>query len=396
MNPFKKIIEISKNLASAILNEEKADVSDLQNRFNKKDATEIIEKLTGTKEKKDREVLIKAINKSKPSDWNHIKTKIYFNKKTTFLSVFSKVAAILIVSLSLGYLYISYDNNVFSKKESIVSLPTDENNIILELDNGNKEIISSDGTRSILNKEGNIVGNQEGTKLNYSNTSKEKTVEALVYNQLTIPYGKIFQLVLSDGTNVHLNSGSTLRYPVNFIEGKKRIVYLKGEAFFKVSKDKKHPFVVKTDDMNIRVLGTAFNVSSYPEDYFIKTVLVEGAVDIYSPKNKYKKAKTTSLTPGHRANWKKSNSDVKVKKVDTSIFTAWIDGKIVFEHMNFNNIIKKLERHYNITITNNNTLLAKEKFTARFDTETIEQVLNAFNKNYAFEYTIENNHITIN
>lgn len=400
MGAIKKIIKLSKGLALDLLNEKKIDSSEIGSLFTHEDTKDILKNVTNVKDKKEREDLAKIINKTKNEDWIKVKSKITYNKNKK-LFTFVRIAAMLIICLGLTYFYVNKnnDNSVFSSEKNIVTLPHNNDHIVLELDNGNKEIITENGTKSILDKSGKLVGVQNGTKLNYKNSNKEKTSEKLVYNQLTIPYGKIFQVVLSDGTKVYLNAGSSLRYPVNFIKGKNRIVFLKGEAYFDVEKNPKQPFIVNTDDMQIEVLGTKFNVSSYPEDSNINTVLLEGSVSINSNNNNNNntfKSKKTLLKPGRKAKWGKLDGAIKIKTVDTSLYTAWIEGRIVFKHMPFKNILKKLERHYNVSITNNNVQLAKEEFTASFDIETIEQVLNSFSKNVKFNYSINNNHITIN
>src|SRR5690606_36367432 len=117
--------------------------------------------------------------------------------------------------------------------------------------------------------------------------------DKLAYNTLKIPFGKKFRLQLSDGTMVHINSGSTLKYPIKFIAGENRQVYLDGEAFFDVAKDKKHPFIVNADNLNVRVLGTHFNVSNYPEDAVTDVVLVEGSVGMYRSNEEFDASKNT-------------------------------------------------------------------------------------------------------
>src|SRR5690606_24289275 len=96
---------------------------------------------------------------------------------------------------------------------------------------------------------------------------------------LKVPYGKRFNLILSDGTMVYLNSGTSIKYPVKFPNKGNRQVYLSGEAFFEVTENKEKPFIVATDDgMKVKVLGTSFNVKSYPEDGNIETTLIKGKV----------------------------------------------------------------------------------------------------------------------
>lgn len=170
--------------------------------------------------------------------------------------------------------------------------------------------------------------------------------------------------------------------------------FLNGEAFFDVAKES-NPFIVNVNNLNIRVLGTQFNVSCYPEDTVINTVLVEGSVSLFG--DEVYNAETASiLNPGFKASWNKTNDDISIDKVDTNIYTGWRKGKLIFKNLQFENIIKKLERHYNVSIVNDNKKLGEQYYNATFDIETIEQVLESFNESYEIKYTIENNKIIIN
>lgn len=310
-----------------------------------------------------------------------------WNKRLSLL----KYAAVFIAFIGIGYFFMNQNRTSdVSGNQLIIA----DDNITLELENGNVKVIQPNGAQQRINISGKVVAEQSGNKLNYE---KENSTEELAYNILTIPNGKKFQVVLSDGTEVHLNSGSVLKYPVKFITGINRQVYLlEGEAYFDVAKDPKHPFIVNADDINIRVLGTKFNVSSYPEDSSINTVLVEGAVSIFGKDKTYDKSTSLALKPGYKASWNKTKNNISVEEVDTDIYTGWKNGKLIFKNIQFKNIIKKLERHYNVTIINNNSKLDEKNYDATFDVETIEEVLNSFNKNYEIEYTIENNKIIIN
>ncbi|WP_457611141.1 FecR family protein, partial [Lutibacter sp.] len=193
-----------------------------------------------------------------------------------------------------------------------------------------------------------------------------------------------------------LNSGTSLKYPVKFLKGESRQVFLNGEAFFDVAKDSIHPFIVNMNDVGVRVLGTKFNTSSYPENDYINTVLVEGAVRLFNNTSVYNKINSTLLSPGYKASWDKHNNKISIDKADIALHTAWIKGRIIFKHLSFKSIIKKLERQYDVTIMNNNKTLNNEFFTASFDTETIEQVMETFHKNYGIDYSIINHQIIIN
>lgn len=308
-------------------------------------------------------------------------------KKRRRLSLsISKYAAILIICFGVFYYFIQTNSELSNTDSS--NLVIGEEDIILKMDNGEVLVIDKNQNKKVLNKKGQIVGTQKGDQLIYDSKKTKK----LVYNELQIPFGNKFNLTLSDGTIVHLNAGSTLKYPVQFIPGQERKVFVKGEAYFEVTKNKNDPFIVNTKNINIKVLGTSFNVSAYDNDNDLNTVLVEGAVDLYDAKGKNK---ITSLNPGYMASLNKSENHILLKQVDTYDHTAWIDGKLIFNNIPFETIRKKLERRYNVTIINNNETLDKKTYLASFDIESIEEILNSFNENFAIDYTIKNNQIII-
>ena len=190
--------------------------------------------------------------------YNKISRKVggpRFGKKT--INRLMKYAAVLVIAVGIG----GYYSGVFQNE--VVPAMSLDNVITLKLENGETKIIQNDAEESIVNNKGNVLGVQKGNIINYKNKSTEE--ETLVYHTLKVPYGEQFQLILSDGSHIKLNAGTSLKYPVKFIKGENRQVYLIGEAFFDVAEDKEHPFVVNTDELNVRVLGTKFNIASYPE-----------------------------------------------------------------------------------------------------------------------------------
>lgn len=298
-----------------------------------------------------------------------------------------KYAAVLMLFLSMGYLY---QADYFENSSKLI-IPNES--ITLQLENGNIKVLNEDGSTKLVDAKGRLIGEQNGNQLVYTN---DEVKETIVYNTLNIPYGKRFKLKLSDGTLVHLNSGTSLKYPVNFIAGENRKVFLKGEAYFDVIKDVNHPFIVNSDDMDVRVLGTQFNISSYPEEDEINTVLVEGSVSIYKTEIPYNVEDITILKPGFKAAWQKNSDQVHIGEVDIELHTAWIDGRIIFRHIPFNDIMKKLERHYNVTIINNNIPLGNDLLSASFDIETIEKVFETINEIHPIDFIIKDNKIIIN
>mgnify|MGYP003663535376 FL=1 len=254
------------------------------------------------------------------------------------------------------------------------------------------ETLKTDGNREVKDEEGNIIGTQNNTQLSYTAKAED---QKLIYNTLNVPYGKKFDVVLSDGTHVYLNSGTSLRFPVAFIKGASRKVFLTGEAYFDVKEDKKHPFVVNANEIDIQVLGTKFNVSHYPEDANINTVLVEGAVELLRTEEGTSDLESVKLKPGNKAEWHKNSNEISVSNVDTGLYTAWVKGKLVFRNTSFKQIREALQRHYNVNIINNNSHLEEQLFDATFDIETIDEVLESFNKSWAIDYTILDNEVII-
>lgn len=307
---------------------------------------------------------------------------IFYRKK--FQNIL-KYAAVLLIIVGAGYFYQEYSFNS--------DLPTrvipKEGSITLELENGMIEVINTQSSKEITDSQGNIVGNQKNDLLTY-NLNENK--EVLVYNTLKVPYGKRFEIQLSDGTKVFLDAGTSLKYPVSFIRNHPREVFLNGEAYFDVSEDKDQPFRVNVGALNVEVLGTEFNVQAYTEDQSFDVVLVEGSVKLYQ--NLEDKNKMT-IFPGERGVFNRKEKTITVDEVNTTVYTAWRKGELVFRNMTFNNITKKLERHFNVVIINQNKLLSEQVFNASFNNDSIESVLSYFQDISDLQYEFKDDIIYI-
>ncbi len=188
-------------------------------------------------------------------------------------------------------------------------------------------------------------------ELNYSS---QAGTEAPVYNRVSTPRGGEYTIVLEDGTRVSLNAQSELRYPVAF-NGKTREVQLMGEAYFEVAPDAEHPFIVKTEGMNIRVLGTTFNVCAYREGK-ARTTLVEGKVKVRAGQQEH------VLAPGQQLS-RSRDGQVEVREVDVSNYTAWRNQRFVFEDYSLEEVLYQLERWYNVTFFIRNESARELRFT---------------------------------
>lgn len=206
-----------------------------------------------------------------------------------------------------------------------------------------------------------------------------------------IPNGRNFKLKLSDGTFVHLNAGSSLKYPVSFVKGIERRVFLKGEAYFEVAKDPINSFTVVANNMDVNVLGTHFNVSSY-DDETTYAVLVEGSVEVTNTTESDSETSRT-LVPGEMASL--LDDGLVLKNVSVEDYLNWRNGDLSFHNESFTSIIKKIERHYNVDVQNEYTELDNQRFRGIFRSETIVDLLDTFKESAEFDYQIENNQIII-
>ena len=308
-------------------------------------------------------------------------------RKIVLFKKFLKYAAIFVVTFSLGYFSkLNIDNKkeiqkIIPKKYDIV-LSADDQELVIE-----KDRVNENEVKKIISKI-NLI--QKSDELIYDRNS---TLKELVYHTLKVPYGKRFNVVFSDGSKAYLNSGSIIKYPVKFIQNKKREVFLEGEAYFDVIENKNDLFVVNSNGIKVEVYGTKFNFRNYYEDFNSDIVLVEGSVGIKNSEI----SKQTILKPGFKGSVDKENLSITTTKVNTKVYTSWIDGEVIFRKETFSQILKKLERLYNVTIIDNREQVSNEFFNASIDVENedIGKVLNYFNKIYNIEYQIFDNKIII-
>lgn len=206
------------------------------------------------------------------------------------------------------------------------------------------------------------------------------------YAEIDVTYGQTNHLTLFDGTEVWLNSGTKFRYPNRFNAGERK-VYVEGEAFFKVTPNKKLPFKVQAGEMEVEVLGTSFNVSAYPDDSLQSVVLVEGKVQINSAKGK----EIGQLLPGQMA-FQTPDQGIRVQNVSTSEYTNWKDGVLNFREERLEDLAKKLERWYNVEISFGNEKLKGHLITGTIlRNKPIDQIIDVLEMTapVRFEYIIK-------
>ncbi|MCW3806635.1 FecR family protein [Plebeiibacterium marinum] len=302
---------------------------DLQNR-------QLFEKLIANEFKGNKIKKYESINVA--LGWDKLKRKQYKQRQRKIVFSVLKYAAIIAIPVMLS-VFVFKDQLYNSKPAIVQSISPGKEKAILVLSNGKDMILdeSSDSLSVVKEHEGNEIQIQN-RQLSYQNTN----VKELVYNKLITPIGCEYEIILGDGTVVKLNCDSELRYPVTFV-GEQRVVYLTGEAYFKVTKSS-NPFIVKTPDADIQVLGTTFNVFAYQNEDRVQTTLIEGSVQVSH------QASSVIIEPGEQAVYSRSGQVLKSLQVDTDLYTSWINGEFRFEGESLESAMKKFARWYDIDV----------------------------------------------
>lgn len=290
-----------------------------------------------------------------------------------------KYAAVGLLFFSLGIaVYYFHKRDKFQGISEELFLVQDENHSQLILGDGKNVPVTGKESTIEYRTDGKIIINRRDTVFSKRNSEKQEL------NQLVVPYGKTSHVKLPDGTNAYLNAGSRLIY-TSFFKGNKREVYLIGEGFFEVAQDKKMPFILQTNDLNIEVLGTKLNLSAYPSDNFVETVLVEGEIKL-NGKGIQSFKKDYVLEPEQLAVFNRSSAEIKISEVDVINYIAWHQGFLNFQSSHLSRIIKKLERYYNIRILFDDPMLGIRCITGKLVlTEEKERILNILAKTSSAE-----------
>jgi len=283
------------------------------------------------------------------------------NKTRRIIFGIMRYAAVAVSFFTIGSL-LFYEKDNFNPQFATFEItePVSEEEAILVRPGGENIYLGEKRSHIEHRQDGHVIINDDVIE---SAASPEKGIPEM--NQLIIPWGKTSEVILPDGTRVHLNAGSRLVYPEFFVD-KVREVFLVGEAFFDVEHDQEKPFIVQTTDIRIRVLGTRFNVSAYPADNIIETVLAEGKVRL-ELNNTGLFSETTDISPGQLAAFHRTERSFKMKEVDVQHYTLWTEGLIEFESTDLSRVVKRLERYFNIRFRYRDPLLGGVKISGKLE-----------------------------
>ncbi len=248
------------------------------------------------------------------------------------------------------------------------------------------------------------------------NRPEEPTVTT--YNEVKAPLGARSEVVLPDGSKVWLNAGSKIKY-LNVFNKANRDILLEGEAYFKVAKNSRIPFIVKTGDLDIIATGTEFNVKAYSDEDVIETTLVEGKVSIQSGRHFLKKSQMVYLEPHQKAIYIKEDRQLTVEDlnairqnkseplkmqkgivyitpmVDPLPIVSWKDNKLIFKGEELSNLLTKLERKYNVTFSYESENIKEFRFTGTLEDETLTQVLDVIKLSAPIDYVLDGKEVKI-
>ena len=345
-------------------------------------------------ELRDKEVLRQEIGAYASFDtsrrWIQLKEEMDKTprKRRLLLRVWKSVAAVFVAAVAGGLLYWQITDS---------ARPVEEQVLVAQIRPGETQAVLITGKGQQLLLQGlkdtclDITGNEtlkisKDGSLEYSLSALSRMPE---WHTLQVPRGGEYKIVLDDGTEIWLNSASELKYPAHFV-GNERRVCLVGEAYFQVARNEAAPFIVETRDMDVKVLGTSFNVSAYEDEENSHATLVEGRVEVDDKINGEK----VTLTPGEQALLQ--GKEMVVREVNTKLYSMWRLDRFTFASEDMEGVIRKLSRWYNVNFFFSNSSMKQKRFTGSLPKYSdISQVLKMIEMTTDIKFQVKGNTIII-
>ena len=307
----------------------------------------------------------------------------------------SAAASVLIILGLAAYFYspqLHQPGPQPSTAQALKDIGPGGNKAILTLANGDK-VVLEDARNGIISQQGNAAVNKTDSGSLFYNDVSSNAAASIVYNTLNTPYGGQYQITLQDGTKVWLNAGSSLRFPTSF-PGNERNVTLTGEAYFEVAKDKARPFFVTVNagsaaPMNVKVLGTHFNINAYPDEQHNIVTLLEGSVKVDCGEA------NAMLAPGNAAILNKASGKLNIKDGDTEAATAWKNGYFLFDNEKVESIMRQISRWYDVEISYQGDVSGKAIGGSLSRSKNVSEVLNMLELTGTVHFKTEGRRITV-
>jgi hypothetical protein len=338
----------------------------LQDRFNSEDLGNQLARF-------DEDAYWETTHQNSPLPWRQRKNKSF--------SIQLKVAALLTGILIGGYLIFLLAGKYRTAPLADSRHATPQKNTIqLQLAGG--EVIDLPSSEGKLTA-GEVTLQHTSESLSYGGKeSATGTLSSL--NTLKVPVGKDYKVILSDGTEVWLNCATELRFPFSFSDSKREIS-ISGEAYLKVAKDAKRPFIVHTPNSAVEVLGTSFNVNTY-DSGLVRVALVEGSVRVNTP------VRQTVVHPGQEAIYQHDRNDIKIQSFDQDKVLSWKDGIHYFDNTSLAEICKVFPRWFGVEIEMDNATIAQKRFTGVLDrNKPVLDFIEALRNTAALDYYKDKN-----
>lgn len=311
------------------------------------------------------------------------------NKKRFFRYWYSSVAAVAVLLLAVGGYYYAnfYVNDNLTAIEKVQKPANPVETVQLILADEKKVTIEEEDSRLQYSKQGELHINTQKVETSQNTATVNKKNDP-IYNQLIVPVAKRSFLELADGSRIWVNANTRVVYPVTF-EDTKREIYVDGEIYIEVSPDKKRPFTVKSKKMDIRVLGTKFNVSAYEAGQDVSVVLVSGKVNVRTD-NRVESV----LKPSDRLTYEKGATDIK--KVNVENYISWKDGYYTFDNEEFSIVLDKLSNYYGKKITYNSEVGVLRCSGSLNLGDDMVKILTGLESTMPVNFTIESEYISVN
>lgn len=330
--------------------------------------------------------------------WSNIEEELFATKTISLFSrrIMKYAAAIAIPLMILGGVGYLYFNQI---PHSNLAKLDDEfkpgvQKATLILSDGSSETLGSEDSKTAL-MEGTIAINNTDHTLTYAGSSDTiAQFKEAIYHELLTPRGGGYNLTLADGSEVWLNAGSSLRFPAAFTDSTRHL-YLEGEAYFKVAHNGQ-PFIVSSGEMDIRVMGTSFNISAYQEDELMSTTLVEGKVRVEYQVSDDQPKTTQILSPNEQVIVNIDQGELSLKTVNASQYVSWVQGKLEFNNEPLDQVLKKLARWYQFEYVYENEEARNYHFTGRLEnTEQISVILEMLEMTTDVEFKVSGDQIIV-
>lgn len=318
--------------------------------------------------------------------WREFEKHSHHRSRERFL-VLARVAAILILLAAIPVFLVNRTREAGSSGADILpgrsaALLTLADGRIIRISGADTTIFLEGKSSDILVDSGSITYKHDGSE----GASNE-------FNSLDVGRGEEFSLNLSDGTVIKVNSESNLKYPVLF-NSRAREVWLSGEAYLEVASDSERPFILHAGDMNVRVLGTSFNIAAYADEQTEILTLAEGHVEVSGIKGL--PGEVYEIFPDQQLVLNKTSLSAEVRSVDADIYTAWTRGRFIFEDETLFSLFRKLQRWYDISVFFLDSEAQYERFTGQVPRfESFETILQLLNRVSQYEFELKNNIVTV-